>query len=247
MTEAGVGAAEVLGHAAMLRREALDVELVDDRVVQRSVGTAIVAPLEEWIDDDRFRHEGRAVLFIGWAIGIVVVVPEHGLVPHDLAFNGVGVGIEQQLRRMAAQAVVYVVRAHHAVAITLARQNPGKIRMPDERISLDHRHRLLLQLFIEQAELYLDPKSGVHREVGADTIEGGSQWIRAPWPTLQLVLWHPASSGRPEDCNTLRRHTDLPLLDTNRRVVGQNQITCRNWLTEALRIGGEIDRPGQSR
>ena len=42
----GVRAAQLLGHIGMELREALDVDLVEDRVGHRPTGSAVIAPLE---------------------------------------------------------------------------------------------------------------------------------------------------------------------------------------------------------
>ena len=44
-------------------RQALDVRLVDDRLVVRRARVPVVLPVEERVDDDRLRHVRRAV---GW-------------------------------------------------------------------------------------------------------------------------------------------------------------------------------------
>ncbi len=54
--EAGVGAAEVLGHVGMQLGEALDVGLVDEGLVVRHVGPAVALPVEERVDDDAEHH-----------------------------------------------------------------------------------------------------------------------------------------------------------------------------------------------
>ena len=50
--EAGVGAAEMLGHHGIALRVALDVHLIDDGVGEWSLRGAVVAPVEVVIDDD---------------------------------------------------------------------------------------------------------------------------------------------------------------------------------------------------
>jgi hypothetical protein len=57
-----------------------------------------------------------------------------GLVPRHVAFHGLAVGVEQQLRRGAALAAPRVVGAVDAVAIALAGADRGQVTMPDEAI-----------------------------------------------------------------------------------------------------------------
>ena len=49
--QAGVGAAQVLAHAGVAHREALDVRLVDHRLVHRRVRRPVVLPVEAVVDD----------------------------------------------------------------------------------------------------------------------------------------------------------------------------------------------------
>ncbi len=62
MGEAGVGPTERGRHVGVLHGQAADVRLVDDRVVQRDVGWAVVAPVEEPVADDRLGDVGCAVV-----------------------------------------------------------------------------------------------------------------------------------------------------------------------------------------
>ena len=62
--EAGVRAALVLGHFGVTGGEALDVDLVDHRIVQRDGQRAIVAPVEVRAVHDRARHVRRAVVVV---------------------------------------------------------------------------------------------------------------------------------------------------------------------------------------
>ncbi|BEP12384.1 hypothetical protein acdb102_06950 [Acidothermaceae bacterium B102] len=51
--EAGVGAAELGRHVGVGSRQALDVDLIDDRVGVREVQRLVVAPVEGGVDDNR--------------------------------------------------------------------------------------------------------------------------------------------------------------------------------------------------
>ena len=60
----GVGAPLRLGDAGMAGGEALDVQFVDDRLVERDVRLAVVAPVEERVVDDCLGHVGGAVVVV---------------------------------------------------------------------------------------------------------------------------------------------------------------------------------------
>ena len=98
---AGVGAAQLLGDVGVADRRPLDVHLVDDGVVPRGAQRPVAVPVEERVDDDAAGDEGRRVVVVA-LVGVGPAVAEHGLVPVDLALDGLGVGVEQELGRVAA-------------------------------------------------------------------------------------------------------------------------------------------------
>ena len=57
--------------------------------------------------------------------------------------DGLGVGVEQQLVRVAAQPGAGVVRAVHPVAVALAGPDPGQVAVPDQPVALGQRDPLL--------------------------------------------------------------------------------------------------------
>ena len=59
--QAGERAPLLLGHGRVHAGVALDVHLVDHRLVHRRVRPAVAAPVEGCIDDDRLGHEGRRI------------------------------------------------------------------------------------------------------------------------------------------------------------------------------------------
>ena len=73
MGEPRVSAPKRRWDARMLHRESADVGLVDDRVVQRHVRWAIVAPLEVTISDHGFGHVGGGIHQVGlvWVAEVV--------------------------------------------------------------------------------------------------------------------------------------------------------------------------------
>jgi hypothetical protein len=149
----GICAAQRLRHIAVPGGEALHVQLVDDGVVQRPADRAVGAPVELRIDDDGARDVCGAVAVVqGVAVG-VGRVGQHGRVPRDLAADGQRVGVEQELRGVAAVTFGWRPRPVHAVAIALARSDPGQVAVPAERGHLRQRDAPLLAVLVEQTEL----------------------------------------------------------------------------------------------
>ena len=71
--EAGVRAAQVLPDAGMAHREAPHVGLVDDRLLERPAGLAIIAPVEALVDDHAAGHRGGRVLVVDLEVGVLVL------------------------------------------------------------------------------------------------------------------------------------------------------------------------------
>ena len=141
--EPRVGAAEVRRHRRVRLREPLGVDFVEQRLVQRCHRRAVVAPVEVRIDDDRLRHEARAVARARPAL-VAEAVRVDGLTPADLAGDGLAVRIEQQLLVVAAQALLRRPLAVDAEAVALARADAGQEHVMDERGLLAHRDARLV-------------------------------------------------------------------------------------------------------
>ena len=62
--EAGVGAAQLLRHVRVALGEALDVQLVDERLVPGGTQAPVVAPGEGGVDDRGEGSEGRAIALV---------------------------------------------------------------------------------------------------------------------------------------------------------------------------------------
>jgi hypothetical protein len=65
-------------------------------------------------------------------VGVAEAVAEHRLVPVELADDRLGVGVEQQLVRVAAQPAGRVVGAVDAVAVALPGPTSGQVAVPHE-------------------------------------------------------------------------------------------------------------------
>ena len=115
--------------------EALDVRLVDHRLVPRDLEPAIVAPVEVRLHDDRAERVRRAVL--GRHRPPVVGCAPRSAGPQCEALGDrARVRIDEQLVRVAAQAARRIPRAVDAIAVALpgpdlrqvARARPGRCR-----------------------------------------------------------------------------------------------------------------------
>ena len=177
MSDAGVGAAEMLGHVGMPGSQALDVRLVDHGLVPRDARRPIVTPRERGVDDDGLRHAVRAVALVAREIGVGVSdrVPEQRVAPLHGARERARVRVDQKLRRVEAVPRRGVIRPMHPVPVALAGARVGKVHVPDMVAPLAHRDpRDLLTAVgpVEEAEL---DALGVLREEGkvdAATIPG---------------------------------------------------------------------------
>ena len=150
--DAAVRASELLRHGRVQLREALDVRLVDERRRIRRLRLAVARPVEERVDDDALHHVRGGVVVVA-RIRVAEVVAEQRLVPVDLAFDGLGVGVEQQLVRVEPLAALRVVVAVHAVAVALAGADRRQVRVPDVRIDIDQIDAGLLAAVAEETQL----------------------------------------------------------------------------------------------
>ena len=110
-TQPGIGAAEFLGHFRVELGKALDVHLVDDRLVPGSLRRPVVAPSEGFVDDRRQRREGGAVPLVERQVGLRVaeLVAPDVVRPLRLPGNALGIRVEQHLVRVEAVAVLRLV------------------------------------------------------------------------------------------------------------------------------------------
>ena len=193
--------AQVVAHVRVLHREALDVGLVDDRVGERDPQRAVALPEERVVDDDRFRNRDRVVLVVDLEVGVIVAdaryVGQHVRLgrPVDGAVDRLGVGIDEQLGRVEAMALVGRVRTVHAVAVALARSDVRQVAVPVLRPPLGHLDARLVVLVVEQAQL--DPLGvlGEHGEVRAAAVPRGAERIWLAGPDFDHRTSTPESGG----------------------------------------------------
>src|SRR5687768_16801113 len=138
--------------------EPLDVELVDHRIMERGVGTAVIPPGKGAVDDDP----------LGNAPGVGIVVPdqiitafqgiaEDGGIPIDTAGQRPRVRVDEELGWVEAMSGLRLPRAVDSIAVALAGTDAREIAVPDVGRNLSQRHALLvLPGVVEQAQL--DPR-----------------------------------------------------------------------------------------
>ncbi len=169
--ETGVRAAILRRHLRMQLGEAAHVHLVDDRVVPRRARIAVVAPRERRVDDLALRHAARVVAPILRQVGALTAdaIAEVRIAPGERPDDRLRIGIEQQLLRVEAMAVLRLVRAVHAIAVQLPRPRLGQVAVPDLVRLLAQRDALQLAppAAIEQAQLDAFRMLGEQREVDA--------------------------------------------------------------------------------
>ncbi len=146
MAEAGIGSAQLLRDAGMGLGHALDVCLVDDRLVVGRPRRAVGCPLEERVDDhaghgvaQRVHHRrGSTRGLIGFHIftGGRQVVGEQRLAEVEFAVEGLAIRIEQQLAGIAAVPGGGIPRPVHPEAVALTRGHRRQIGVPDVSVDL---------------------------------------------------------------------------------------------------------------
>jgi hypothetical protein len=150
--------------------EALHVGLVDDGALPRDAGAALAAPGEGRVHHAAFLDEPRAVALVeGQVVARFQLVAEDLRAPDQVADDGAGIGVEEELVRVEAVAGVRRMRAVHAVAVDRARARIGQVAVPDlvgEFRQLDPVD-LRLARIVEEAELHLGGVRGEEREVHA--------------------------------------------------------------------------------
>ena len=133
--EGGVGAAEVVGDVGVEHRQTPDVGLVDDRLVHRVIGGRSL-PQSKNGSLTTARGTCGALSAVLGSSGSSNWYGEAGVVPIDVAVDRLGVRVEQQLGRVAPQALVRVPRAVDPVAVALAGADVGEVGVPAVAVDL---------------------------------------------------------------------------------------------------------------
>ena len=109
MRQPGVRAADLFGDVRVRLGQALDVRLVDHRLVVGVARRPVLLPVEERIDHDRLHRVRAGVLGVA-LLGVAERVGEARRRPVDRSLECLRVRVEQQLARVAAVAVLGVRR-----------------------------------------------------------------------------------------------------------------------------------------
>ena len=191
--QSGVGAPDGGWDARVAHREALDVDLVEDRVVVRDTRTGVVTPVEVVADDDRARHVRSAVHLVAPSRRGHLVA-EDGRPPLDGAVDGAGVGVQEQLVRVAAPPGPRVPGPVDAVAVALARSDAGQVAVPAVAGHLRQVDAALPTIVVEEAQLdaFRDPREDA--EVGAQAVERRAKRIGPTGPHRCLEVTTPGDA-----------------------------------------------------
>jgi hypothetical protein len=117
----------------MARCEALDMDFIDDTVVPGHIRRAVSLPVERRVDHNALRLAPGIVAVIAGKIGSLVpeLIPEDWGLPVHASANGLGIGVNQQLGRIAPESFLRLVRAVDPVAIQLTWSEGRQVSMPD--------------------------------------------------------------------------------------------------------------------
>jgi hypothetical protein len=191
---ARIRAAQLLRDLRMPLGKPLDVRFVKDRLVPRSVWTAIGTPVEERVDHDSLRRVRRTVEFVARVLRLGEVVGKDRLIPLPHAVDGLGVGVQHQLRRIAPLPLLGRPRTVDAKAVALPRLHVGQVAVPTERGRLRKVHLALGAGIIEETQLHPRRDFRKHRKVRPHAVEGGAEWVGLSWPDLHQNSITPSSS-----------------------------------------------------
>ncbi len=187
-----VGAAELLGNIRAKLGEAFHMSLVNHRAMQRRRELAVAAPVEVIVHDHAFRHPESIVALVDGEVGILRaagLVAKHFFAPLHLACDGLGIGVDEQLCRVEAMALIGFIRPVNAIPVVLARLQTGQEAMPDLVRVLGHAdpHGLMRRIgAVEEAQVHAGGIFREQREVHAFVHHCGPEWIWQALPDLRL-------------------------------------------------------------
>ena len=185
--QAGVGAARGVGHLGVQLGQALHVRLVEDGLAPGHLGRAVVAPVEDLVDDHRLGHARRVVPLIDGQITALVVgaVSQHRLLPVDPAPQRPRVRIDEQLVRVAALAPLRGVRAVNPQPVQRAGLQARGVAVegvPRRLGEVEPLHLDPVRRGVEQADLDAGGDPGEDGEVDALAIVRCASWIGVARP-----------------------------------------------------------------
>ena len=138
---------------------------------------AVALPVEEGVDDDGV-HGCLGGVSALETEGVVWLVGEKVERILELSLDGLGVGVEEKLGGVAAQAVSRIPRPVDAVAVAVARAHLRHVHVPHVGVHLGHRDAHFVEIVVEQAQRDCGGDRRVDREVRAGSIKRGAQRVR---------------------------------------------------------------------
>ncbi len=240
--EGRVGAAQLLGEPRVTHGQALDVGLVDHRVVVLGARRAVVAPVEVRVDHHRGHGVRRRVQVVA-PLGRAEVVAVHLLAPPDRPADRLRVRVEQQLRGVAAQPASGVVRAVHPEPVPLSRHHARHVRVPHERVALAQFHRRLRAVVVQQTQLYSVRGLREDREVGSGAVIGGAERIRLSRPDLHGYDSPRCAVRRGPPCPRVSSESEATSRGS-RALLSGDQCARRFWYPPCAEPAGQIRTPG---
>src|SRR5262249_6904614 len=140
------------GHVISKLGEALDVRLVNDRVLPGNGRPAFCAPGEGLVDDHTLGHTARIVAPVKRKIAACATgaVAEMRIAPYEPPGELLRIRIDEELVRVEAQSTLGLIGAMHPIAIELPRHHIAEIAMPD-----------ILGAFRQRDALHLPPAMAI--------------------------------------------------------------------------------------
>ena len=183
--DAGIGAALLFGDLRVQLGQAFDVGLVDDRLVVRDTQLAVAVPFEERVDDHAVHRVRRRVGVVA-GVGVTEFVGEERRIPVDLALDGLGIRVHQELVRVEAVAVLRLVRAVDPVAVLLSGLDLRQVTVPHVAVHFGQLNPRLGQVISEEAQLHPLGTFAEQGKVSASAVKGGSQRVRRSGPDFHV-------------------------------------------------------------
>ena len=177
-----VRAAEPLRHVGVQLGESLDVQLVDDRILDRCAGWAIVAPIELPATYDRPGHVRSRVRRI---IALKRGIPAHR------AGDGACVRVEKKLRGVAPGSGVGIPCAVHAKAVARSMPDAVDVRSPHVSLVGFEGSPGFSALVVEEAQLDRLGDATEHGEAGPIAVGPSPEGNRGHGGTIYPRRGHP--------------------------------------------------------
>ena len=177
--EARVGSTDVRRHVQVEIGHATHMGFVDYRIMVGDVRMLVVAPVEIRIDHGRFHGMRRGIqrIHAGDVLRAFEPIRIEAFVTVDVSLDGFGVRVEQQLVRVAPQALCWIIRTVHTIAVPLPGLYSRQIVMPYVGVLLRHFHSGLTVFLIEKTKLDFLGHLREEGEIHAGAVVARTEWI----------------------------------------------------------------------